>query len=69
MSRDKFDEKNLKDGVKLIANGVNTLNNVNGDDIRLRFVFSKIGTIMDADKSIEGAGKVIKEALWFYLCR
>lgn len=92
----KFDGKNLKDGIKIIANvsgnsiregsgvktimnisgdniregsGVKTIANVHGEDVRLGSGVSKIGTMKEVDKSIEGPGKVIKAALWFYFCR
>lgn len=51
------------------GSGVSTIANVKGDDIRQGSGISKIGTMKDVDKEIEGPGKIIKAALWFYFCR
>lgn len=66
-------------GVKVIANikgddiregsGVKVMANIKGDDIRQGSGVSKIATMKDVEKVIEGPGKVVKAALWFYFCR
>jgi len=51
------------------GSGSKVLFNVKGDDIRQGSGTSKIGTMKDVDKAIDGPGKVIKAALWVMCCR
>ena len=66
-------------GIKVIANmkgddirdgsGIKVMANVRGDDIRQATGLTKIATMKDVEKVIDGPGKVVKAALWFYFCR
>ncbi|WP_127716744.1 hypothetical protein [Halobacteriovorax sp. HLS] len=49
--------------------GSRTLFNVSGDKIREGTGSRKIADMDDVDKSIDGPGKVVKAALWFYFVR
>jgi hypothetical protein len=49
--------------------GSKVLANIRGDNISLGSGASKIATIKDIDKIIDGPGRNIKVALWFYFCR
>jgi len=60
---------NIKDDNIREGSGMKILFNVKGDDIRQGSGMSKIATMKDVSKDIEGPGKTIKAALWLFYCR
>lgn len=75
----KFDGVNLKGGSKTISNikgndiregsGIKFIANMKGDDIRQGSRLTKIATMKDVEKVIDGQGRIVKAARWFYFCR
>jgi hypothetical protein len=49
--------------------GTTIMFNIKGDEIRQGNSTSKIATMKDVDKEIDGPGKVVKAALWLLCCR
>ena len=61
---------NIRDDRIRQGSGSTVLFNIHGDDISQgTSLGSKVATMKDVDKAIEGPGKVVKAALWLLFCR
>jgi hypothetical protein len=60
---------NIKDDDVREGTSSRELINVRGNDIRLASGSSRIGTMRDVDKAIDGPGGITKAALWFLFVR